>query len=236
MAPKLTSNPLKYHPTNPFLKQVTAIHRSLKMAIDQSTISLSADAQTKKAAYGEIYCSTQGTCPNGWQIKLAENYPLAQSTTSPSADTLTAQEKVPDMQAVAPVPEAELKHNGERSGIHGTAIIAAVTGQHIADPSPQMRAAHRKARLNTLRKKHVAAKPHHHEHHHQVVTRANGHHKRNAKAAHHYRTAKALPSHHKTLQVAIPAPERMVETAPPPRDPFREFLMACARFARAIRT
>jgi hypothetical protein len=191
--------------------------------------------QTEQARFAKDFCSSH-ECPDGWQFKIAENYPLnVFSIATPSADTLAPSEKVADMRQ-APVPEAELKHNGERSGVHGTAIIAAVTGQHIADPSPQMRAAHRKARLNTLRKKHVAAKPHHHEHHHQVVTRANGHHKRNAKAAHHYRTAKALPSHHKTLQVAIPAPERMVETAPPPRDPFREFLMACARFARALRT
>jgi hypothetical protein len=195
------------------------------MAIDQSTISLSADAQIKKATYGEIYCSTQGTCPNGWQIKLAENYPLAHPPAS--ADTLAPSEKVPDMRAAAPVPEADLKHNGERSGVHGAAIVAAVTGQAIANPSPQMREAQaslpskvkaeaRKTRLEKLRQKHGH---HYHDNAHHV-----GHHKRDAEAARNYRTTKATRHQHVAPPVIVARPAVIPEAVEPKPNPFLAFL------------
>jgi hypothetical protein len=183
------------------------------MAIDVSS-NYSNPVTQLKVAYVQSYCSSQGSCPDGWQEKITKNYKpdLPKLTTNASADTLAPSEKVPDMRAAAPVPEADLKHNGERSGVHGAAIVAAVTGQAIANPSPQMREAQaslppkvkaegRQARIKVLRKKHQAAR--HHEHHHQMVARADGDHERGAKAVHHYKTAMANHHHHAAPPVIV---------------------------------
>jgi hypothetical protein len=180
------------------------------MAIDQSAISLNAaNAQTRQAAYVQTYCSTQGPCPEGWQDKLAKNYPLARlaAPTSPEA-------KVADTRMEAAIPEAELKHSSQCAEVHGTAAVAAACDVAVEALSKQMKEAQNRlapevkvAQAATVKEKRHAALRKKHGHHYQHNahladgTRADGHHKRDAKAASHAKAAMAsavknpLPTH-----------------------------------------